>query len=143
MPSRDLLVTAKVNVFDAYGKIIPGRVLLDTCSNSNFMTERFATLLNLKKSKLSIPIGAMNQTKTVTNNLVTARLKSRFYNFERTLSFLTIDDIAGLVPDEKISRQSLSLPRNVKLADPEFDQPAPVDMLIGLGTTLSTFCVGQ
>lgn len=85
----------------------------------------------------------MNQTRTVTNNLVTASLKSKIYVFERTLSFLTIKDIAGLVPDERISRQSLSLPCNIQLLDPEFDKPVPVDMLSGSGTTLSTFCVGQ
>ena len=143
IPSRDLLVTAKIHVYNSIGKVRTCRVLLDTCSNTNFITERLATLLNLSKTKFSIPIAAMNKTRTVTNNLVTARIRSRIYNFERTLNFLTIDDIAGLVPDERILRNSISLPRNIQLADPEFDEPAEVDMLIGSGTTLSTFCVGQ
>lgn len=143
IPSKDLLVTAKINVQSVSGNMISCRVLLDTCSNTNFMTERLAALLGLDKTSLSIPIGAMNKTRTVTNHLVTARVRSRIYNFVRTLNFLTIDDIAGLVPDERIPREALSLPRNIELADPEFDRPATIDMLISSGTTLSTLCMGQ
>ena len=114
IPSRDLLVTAKIHVYNLIGQVRTCRVLLDTCSNTKFITERLTTLLSLSKTKFSISIAAMNKTRTVTNNLVSARVRSRIYNFERTLNFLTVDDIAGHVPDERILRNSISLPRNIR-----------------------------
>ena len=108
------------------------------------MTDRLATSLGLPKERCCIAIGTMNQTRTTTTNyLVKATVSSRLNGFTRTLSFLTVENMTGLVPDERISRSSLKLPKNKPLADPEFDQPGEVDMLIGSGTTLSILCVGQ
>ncbi|XP_017881790.1 uncharacterized protein LOC108625943, partial [Ceratina calcarata] len=107
------------------------------------MTDRLANSLGLPKEKCSIPISTMNKTRSATNYLVKATIRSRLNDFTRMLSFLTVMDIAGLVPDERISRKNLHLPLNKPLADPQFDQPGEIDMLIGSGTTLSTLCVGQ
>lgn len=141
--SKDLLVTAVVKVTNVYGSNKLHRVLLDTCSNTNFMTDRLAVSLGLPKERCSILISAMNKGQSTTNYLVKATITSRLNDFTRTLSFLTVRDIAGLIPDERISRELLNLPRNKLLADPQFDQPGEIDMLIGSGTTLSTLCVGQ
>ena len=86
----------------------------------------------------------MNQTRTTTTKyLVKATVSSRLNGFTRTLSFLTVENITGLVPDERISRSSLKLPKNKPLADPEFDQLGGIDILVGSGTTHSILCVGQ
>ena len=49
IPSRDLLVTAKIHVYNSIRQVRTCRILLDTCSNTNFMTGRLATHLNLSK----------------------------------------------------------------------------------------------
>lgn len=74
---------------------------------------------------------------------MTATIKSRLTNFQRTLTFCTIPRIAGLLPDNQINRTDLRIPANLRLADPEFHRPGKIDMLLGTGTTLSCLSIGQ
>lgn len=48
-----------------------------------------------------------------------------------------------LVPSEVFPRNWIKIPPNIKLADPEFHVPRPVNILIGSGATLSMFSVSQ
>ncbi|XP_067208930.1 uncharacterized protein [Linepithema humile] len=47
------------------------------------------------------------------------------------------------VPSEIFPRDSVKIPSNIKLADPEFHVPRSVDLLIGAGATLSLFSIDQ
>ncbi|XP_033361813.1 uncharacterized protein LOC117240065 [Bombus vosnesenskii] len=51
--------------------------------------------------------------------------------------------ITHLIPSQPIDRSALNIPRNIKLADPRFHVPSPIDVLLSSGTTLSSMCVGQ
>ncbi|XP_076660084.1 uncharacterized protein LOC143363614 [Halictus rubicundus] len=106
------------------------RTLLDTCSNANFITESLVKKLRLPTREQSVTIEALNELNTVTNRLVKAKIVSRQNNFNRTLEFFVIPRIAGQLPDCQIDRTRVQIPHNIKLADPHFHKPAPVDMLI-------------
>ncbi|XP_017875370.2 uncharacterized protein LOC108622175 [Ceratina calcarata] len=80
---------------------------------------------------------------TVAKHTVTATVKSKNSTYQRTLTFLTIPKIAECVPDQPIDRSRLNIPHNIRLADPEFHRPAPIDLLFGSGTALSLLSVGQ
>ncbi|EZA49711.1 Histone-lysine N-methyltransferase SETMAR [Ooceraea biroi] len=56
---------------------------------------------------------------------------------------LTMPTIADLIPTEIFPRGSINIPANLRLADPEFHLPRPVDLLIGAGVTVSLFSIGQ
>lgn len=56
---------------------------------------------------------------------------------------LSISEIADLVPSEIYPRESIKILFNIKLADPNFHLPRLVDLLIGAGTTLWMFSIGQ
>ena len=61
-----LLPTAVIHVLDKIGKRHFCRVLLDSGSQSNFMTERMSQILRLKKEKIHFPIGGIgNSIKNV------------------------------------------------------------------------------
>lgn len=47
-----------------------------------------------------------------------------------------IPTISNLVSSEVVSRDSIEIPTNIKLADPEFHSSRPVDLLIESGATL-------
>ncbi|XP_018359711.1 PREDICTED: uncharacterized protein LOC108758964 [Trachymyrmex cornetzi] len=64
-------------------------------------------------------------------------------DFCRDLTCLIIPTITNLIPSEAFPRNSIKIPSNIKLADPEFHLPRPVNLLIGAGATLSLFSVGQ
>lgn len=72
-----------------------------------------------------------------------ATISSRINNFEKTLTFLIVPEISQAVPDQPINRNLIAIPPNIQLADPNFHQPAPIDLLLGAGTTLSLLSIGQ
>ncbi|XP_015125115.1 uncharacterized protein LOC107046906 [Diachasma alloeum] len=141
--SNQMLITAIVNVLDIKKQSIRARLLLDTCSTTNFITENLAHRLKLQRRNYSIPVIGINGLTTYTKHQVTATIKSTTNRYERTLTFLTIPKISDLVPSEGCPRDSLKLPKNLRLADPSFYSPGAIDMLLGSGPTLALLCVGQ
>ncbi|XP_063990952.1 uncharacterized protein LOC135169656 [Diachasmimorpha longicaudata] len=137
------MVTANVNVLDTHRQPVDCRVLLDTGSTTNFIKESLAIALNLPLQPFAVSIGALNDANTTTRYLVTATIRSRTTEYERTLNFLTIPNITQAVPDQPIDRSAIRIPTNIKLADPDFHHPASVDMLLGSGPTLSLLCKGK
>lgn len=137
------MLTAIIHAFDYNQRPVERRTLLDTCSNANFITEDFASILNLPMHEQSVNIEVLNELHTVTNRIAKVKNKSRLNQFHRTLTFFLIPRIAGLLPDSQINRNKLQIPPNIQLADPTFHKPSHVNMLIGTGTTLASFSIGQ
>lgn len=128
---------------DSTGTFIQARALLDTCATANFITEKLTTKLKLPMQTCSIPISAVNGMQTLSKHLIQVTCKSLDNKFQKSLSFLTIDQITDLSPNETFPRHKINIPKNIRLADPQFDIPRPVDVLIGSGTTLALLSVGQ
>ena len=137
------MATAIINVLNRDQQPIECRTLIDTCANANFITEDFAAKLRHQKRKLPVTIEALNAISTATNQIVATTIESRSLNFKRNLTFFTIPQISGLLPDTQIDRAKLQIPANIRLADPHFHRPAPVNMLIGSGPSLASLSVGQ
>ncbi|XP_044582954.1 uncharacterized protein LOC123263974 [Cotesia glomerata] len=136
-------MSALIQMRDSAGKFIQARALLDTCATANFITENLTNKLKLPMQNCSIPIRAVNGMQTLSKHVVQINCKSLNDKFQRTLSFLTVDEIAELSPNEMFPRNKICIPKNIILADPQFHIPRPVDVLIGSGTTLSLLSVGQ
>ena len=137
------MVTAMVNAYDRNKRPVPCRILIDTCSTANFITEDLATILRLSRKRCNMSIGALNGLATRSSYRVSTTIKSRYNEYSRTLEFLTVPRIASEVPDTQINRAAILIPSNIYLADPDFHKPAPVQMLISAGTALSLLSVGQ
>lgn len=91
----------------------------------------------------SLPIGTINAMNTEWRGLVTITIQSTIDNFCNKLTCLMNSTITDLIPSEIFPRDSIKIPSNIRLADPEFYLPRPVDMLIGSGTTVSLFSISQ
>ncbi|CAK9796165.1 hypothetical protein ANTPLA_LOCUS674 [Anthophora plagiata] len=137
------MTTATLKVYATKNKTLTCRTLVDTCSTANFITEDLANKLRAPRQRCSIPVGALNSLSTICKTTTTLTISSLHSGLEKTLNFLIIPQISSLIPNETIDRKLLNIPRNLKLADPNFHQPAPIHMLIGAGTTLSLFSIGQ
>lgn len=85
----------------------------------------------------------MNSLQTESTYFTQLKFKSRYSNFNKSLTFFIVPQITDLVPSEAIDKNACAIPSHVRLADPNFHVPARVDMLIGAGPTLSMFCTGQ
>ena len=136
-------MSALIRVKDADGKFIEVRVLLDTCATAHFITDDFARKLKLPLHACSITIGAINEMRTVSENIVEICFRLLHNNFEKTLNFLSVPKITDMVPNEIFPRELIQIPANLRLADPQFYISRPVDMLIGSGATLSLLSIGQ
>lgn len=138
-----MLLTARVKVETKNGMIFTCRTLLDTCSTASFITENLAKKLQVSKQTCSLTIQAMNDLTTTANYYTQLTFKSMHSDFKKSLTFFIIPQITDFIPNEAIPRNELNIPSHIKLADPEFDKPAAIDMLIAAGPTLSMFCPGQ
>ncbi|XP_033297925.1 uncharacterized protein LOC117204532 [Bombus bifarius] len=140
---NDLVLTAQINILNDKHQPILCRALLDTGSSMNFITEELAKSLKIRQNKCSVPIGALDTLTTTSKRHITATITSTDGTYTRTLTFLIIPTISTSIPSEPIDRSTLEIPKNLKLADPRFHLPAPIDVLLSSGSTLASMCVGQ
>lgn len=91
----------------------------------------------------SLSIGGIGSTHTVSKNIVEITFQSIHNSFQQTLSCLTIPKITGVSPSESFPRDLIKIPKNIKMADPEFHLPRPIQLLIGANPTISLFSVGN
>ncbi|XP_076394921.1 uncharacterized protein LOC143265617 [Megachile rotundata] len=141
--TNGLLATAIIHVLNKDRRPIRSRTLIDTCSNANFITEELAKELRLPSTRAMVSIEGISQSNTLANKIVSATIKSRFNEYQRTLTFLIVPKIAEPIPDIPINRSTIQIPPNIKLADPFFHQPGKIDMLLGTGPSLSCLSIGH
>lgn len=125
------LPTATVMVFDTHGNAHQARALLDSGSQSNFITRELKEKLNLSCSRLNMEIYGINNKMTNIKEQVAIKIKSRFNGFTTNMNCLILEKITDSIPQICISKQSFNLPENINLADDHFNTTAPIDLLIG------------
>ncbi|XP_076299591.1 uncharacterized protein LOC143218344 [Lasioglossum baleicum] len=138
-----LLSTAVVNLVDRQGRSLPCRVLLDSGSQSHFLTERIAGQLGLPRDRINLPVIGINKSTTSIRYAVKTHLQSRINKFNVAANFLIIPHITNSLPTHTIARSELAIPKNIQLADPNFNVSSEIDGLIGADLFLQLLCVGQ
>lgn len=142
--SQIYLSTAVVHVEGSNSELVPCRILLDSGSQSNFITEEMCQLIQLKKKRIDdLPVHGISQSRTIVNHEVSATVKSRFNNYSARLNFLVLPKITGNLPSKYVAQDMFMIPENIELADPMFNQPSKIDMLIGAEIFYNIFCTGQ
>ncbi|XP_043471645.1 uncharacterized protein LOC122504553 [Leptopilina heterotoma] len=126
-----ILSTAIAYVFDSNGKRHSCRVLLDSGSQPNLMTEQLAKKLNLKKQRLNSAIEVLNNNKINSIEWVETMFESSNAKYTTKLSFLILPKITSEIPSILINKKQFEIPPHINLADPEFHRPAEVDILVG------------
>ncbi|XP_018405187.1 PREDICTED: uncharacterized protein LOC108781648 [Cyphomyrmex costatus] len=125
-----LLATAIINVQDATGKIKSVRALLDNGSQSCFITGNCCKEMGLKLQSINVPIYGLAQQQTQVRNSAKVTIQSRITGFKRTLDCLVVEKITQDLPCSMVDRAGLHIPKNIPLADPQFDKPSSIDMLL-------------
>ncbi|XP_011702046.1 PREDICTED: uncharacterized protein LOC105458438 [Wasmannia auropunctata] len=114
--TRVILATAKVCISGANGEKKHCRALLDPGSQSNLITSNLVRALKLPCKSTVCPISGINKT--------------RLHNHSRVPC---IPEITELLPQVEINTTKMHIPKDVKLADPTYHKPGPVDILLGAG----------
>ena len=131
IPSQVVLATAIVDAVDKQGNLHPCRIMLDGGSQPYVITKRFADKLGLEKVPVDIPLGAIDNLSTTVKHTANATIKSRYKNLKCDLSLFVVQTIGTTMPSIPIDRNSVSIPQNLFLADPDFQTPAEVDIILG------------
>uniref|UniRef100_A0A2S2N7B6 Integrase catalytic domain-containing protein n=1 Tax=Schizaphis graminum TaxID=13262 RepID=A0A2S2N7B6_SCHGA len=128
-----MLATAVVYIIDATGCPQPCRALLDSGSQINFVTDACAQFLGLSKTKCVIPIVGINSMKSDAHRLQPVVMYSRFENFNVSLDLHVLPSIANDMPSRLIHLDQSKIPDivNEQLADPSYDTPGRIDILLG------------
>lgn len=138
-----LLGTACVWALDENQKAQDCRIVLDSCSQSNFITEDLVKKLKLKCEDTNIAVKGINADTSNLRKRVYVTLKSKVNNFQLTMSCLVIRAICDRLPNPSQQGLNLNIPGNIRLADPKFDKINKVSVLIGAEFFYSLLCVGQ
>lgn len=131
--SNVILSTARVNAYDKDGNPQVCRVLLDPGSQSNLITESFAKKLKLPTKAEQRPISGINQARTSARKVTEVRIESIHGGFSTDLECLILQSITEQLPQSQIDIKRILMPKNLCLADPVFDKPDSIDLLIGAG----------
>lgn len=128
-----MLATAIVYINDAAGYPKPCRALLDSGSQVNFITDACAQYLGFSKTKCFLSIVSINSMKSNAQRLQPVVMHSRFENFNVSLELHVLPSISNDMPSRLIHIDQSKIPDivNEQLADPSYDTPGKVDILLG------------
>jgi hypothetical protein len=128
-----LLQTAIVKISDSRGSWHSVRALLDPGADSNFISTEVANVLNLKLRGTHVEANGLGGNHlTVIRHIVTTEISDDEAADSRlSLDFLVTPKITNPTPFAAVDRSALNIPSNIRLADPHFDVPGKIDILLG------------
>lgn len=136
-----LLSTVLVQVFDKNGRAYTARGILDSGSQSSFITEELCDKLSLEKSEIKINVAGLAENVSKINYKCNLKIRSFSSNFETTLDCLILPEITSCIPSVPIN--GIDIPKNIKLADYTYNKPGKISFLIGADIFYSLLCIGQ
>lgn len=138
-----MLSTAIITIRDNHGKPNLCRALIDSGSQSNFITERIANLLKLPRHKSSIEVSGIGQSSTKTCHTVNCKIQSRMTSFSASIECIVLEKITQQLPVIEIPVSNLNIPANIQLADPKCHTPSDIDVLLGAELFYDIICDGK
>lgn len=135
-----LLPTARVKIIDENGQIHRCNTLLDSGSQSNFMTTSLRNKLGLRTSRVDLSVACINQSRIKIVETTKATIGSIHSKYKEELTFLVVPRITTHLPNESLDIEAANIPNDIPLADPEFHKPKRIDLLIGVDLFWDLIC---
>ncbi|XP_055639848.1 uncharacterized protein LOC129777550 [Toxorhynchites rutilus septentrionalis] len=140
--SQVLLATAVVILVDDSGQRFPARALLDSGSESNFVSERLSQRMNVNRERVDISVLGIGQAATQVKHRIRAMVQSRVSEYCRDMDFLVLSKVTVNLPTLTVNTKGWSIPKGIELADPAFFQSKGVDIVLGIEAFLEFFGTG-
>lgn len=138
-----ILPTAIIFVQDRANNWRKCRALLDSGSQSNFITENFANILKINQIEIHVPIVGVGGVDAFTKKRIVTSIRSCHSNFSTKLSFLVLNRITSELPTYCFERELIQIPNNILLADNNFNISSTVDTLLGAEIFYALIRAGQ
>lgn len=132
-PSTVVLGTALAHTRDRFGQTVDVRVLVDSGSQISAITESCAHHLGLTITKWTVPVsGLAGVTLPTVKGLTSCTITPRFEsNTELEVNTWVLPTITVNLPTSPLPASIKSSYAHLALADPKFDIPATIDLLLG------------
>jgi len=139
-----LLATANVIAMGLTKKQEIARAFLDSCAQSNFISEGLCSRLKVHRIPVNVQLGTLNQENRTLKEKCEIEIKSRHSDYGFKLQCLIVPSIIkDKTPNNKIDLSGIKIPTHIKLADQAFHTPDVVDLLIGAEWFWQLLCIGQ
>lgn len=125
-----ILPTVKVQLKTSRSNYLMARGLLDTGSQTSFITTDMAKQLNLRIYDNPINIIGISSKKSSTCKSVDLKVRSLVYDFCLNVTCAVIDEITCELPQFSFE-SPVNIPDGVKLSDEDYNQPGKIDILFG------------
>ena len=129
-----ILATCVANV-EVKGKLHKARTLLDTRSTLTFVTSKLVQSLKMHKIPIATSFTGIQQTSTPSSTHrveFNLRVPSGSVTIPVKVEAVVVDVITGNLPSKVVSTVKNSpLLKDLTLADPKFDLPGKIDLLLG------------
>lgn len=74
---------------------------------------------------------------------MSTKIKSRVVDYETHLEFIVLPKLTNYLPSMSISSSDVNIPEGIELADPSFNLPQIINMIIGSEVFFELICAGQ
>lgn len=138
-----LLATAEIFIQGRDGALVSCKALLDSGSMSNFITKDLLRKLNLDCANVNIPVAGISGSLSNISTNTRATIFSRLFDYTSQQQFLVINKITDSMPRFSFDPCNLVLPKNIALADPNFNLSNPIDILLGAQIFFDILEAGQ
>ncbi|XP_039447066.1 uncharacterized protein LOC120426374 [Culex pipiens pallens] len=131
---RVLMATAVVRVEDQFGNFLFARTLLDSCSESCYISHTFSKKLKFRTAPDVLRVHGIGNGSALSLEAVRAKIQPRLATisrFSKEMRFHVLEKIAIDLPVTPVDVSQMMLPCDIILADPHFGKPGPIDMIIG------------
>lgn len=131
MSGQVLLATVLIKINGTKGDIF-ARALLDQGSQTSFMTEKLAKKLQVKKTGMAATITGIGQNDLAIQHQVNVTINAHFETKANVnINALLLPSLISLLPSEKFDATNWQHVDGLVLADPKYNQPENIDMLLG------------
>ncbi|XP_062715075.1 uncharacterized protein LOC134291391 [Aedes albopictus] len=146
-PKVSVLPTAMICVRASDGKFMKVRALIDSGSEASLITEATVNKLRLPRSNAKFVVSGLGQQQAgTTRGLVELVIANRFREevILNTKAFV-MNKLTSTLPSQHLCLESSILTDEVQqnLADPEFNRPGPIDVVLGSDVFLLILKAGQ
>ncbi|GFX81279.1 DUF1758 domain-containing protein [Trichonephila clavipes] len=126
------LPTAKVLLYNNEGGSFLFRALLDSGSESSFISENAINILGLKRCKDGLSLSGISGIQAgTTRGSVGLKIGSRFCKDQLTIKAYILNKVTSQIPVERINIKELDYLEGIPLADEDFSKPSECDVILG------------
>ncbi|XP_048001299.1 uncharacterized protein LOC125238053 [Leguminivora glycinivorella] len=126
-----ILATALVEIPDNYGNYHKTRVILDNGSEGCLITEALCDKLNPQTLQSTEELNGIGNLATHSSRACEIEINSLVTDFKARLQCRVLPRLTSSLPTFPSKRNHFRIPDNVSLADPNFYESRPVEVLIG------------